>query len=401
MKERIELSLSKKYVSSWTYIEAIRELLQNAIDSEVDGNTIEIDYYSKKLTIRSIGSHLEKSTLLLGESGKNNNKYIGKNGEGYKLAVLVLEREEKNVSIYTNGELWKPNFEHSETFDEELLTINITKSDEYDNEVVVFEINNIEQSEMAKLRDNFIALDRYLGREIGATRESEYGLVLLNSEYKGKFYVNGLFVQKDTEFKYGYDFKNEYVNLDRDRKAINHYELKELTAKALTNCGDATLLVNGLKENIVDLRDSEEVLSEISEEQSINFKKHYFEKYQLEEETFIGTDKMIEISGQEKTKVENEIITKIIFKAEDKEEEFESYKTKIQNKNDKASAINAFNQSVYKKLYIWFKENEKRLTKKSKQQFIDILNNDVPKPSTFNLIKDEIDEVIEIERGNE
>ena len=60
MKERIELSLSKKYVSSWTYIEAIRELLQNAIDSEVDGNTIEIDYYSKKLTIRSIGSHLEK-----------------------------------------------------------------------------------------------------------------------------------------------------------------------------------------------------------------------------------------------------------------------------------------------------------------------------------------------------
>ena len=204
---------------------------------------------------------------------------------------MVLEREEKNVSIYTNGELWKPNFEHSETFDEELLTINITKSDEYDNEVVVFEINNIEQSEMAKLRDNFIALDRYLGREIGATRESEYGLVLLNSEYKGKFYVNGLFVQKDTEFKYGYDFKNEYVNLDRDRKAINYYELKELTAKALTNCGDATLLVIGLKENIVDLRDSEEVLSEISEEQSINFKKHYFEKYQLEEETFIGTDK--------------------------------------------------------------------------------------------------------------
>ena len=39
---------------------------------------------------------------------------------------------------------------------------------------------------------------------------------------------------------------------------------------------------------------------------------------------------MIEISGQEKTKVENEIITKIIFKADDKEEEFESYKTKIQ-----------------------------------------------------------------------
>ena len=108
-----------------------------------------------------------------------------------------------------------------------------------------------------------------------------------------------------------------------------------------------------------------------------------------------------EIWKKEKTKTENEIITKIIFKADDKEEEFESYKTKIQNKNDKASAINAFNQSVYKKLYIWFKENEKRLTKKSKQQFIDILNNDVPKPSTFNLIKDEIDEVIEIERGNE
>lgn len=398
--EKIELSLSPKYVTNWGLKEAIREILQNAIDCETDGYKVDVTYYSERLTIRTEGTTLPKHTLLLGESGKSDNKYVGKYGEGYKLALLVLTRLGKETMIFTNGEKWTPIFEVSEVFGEQSMKMLIEESDAYAPENVVFEIKGIKQHEMASFRTLFIALEKFLGRSVGATRQGEYGTVLLSEEFKGKFYVNGLYVQTDTEFNYGYDFKSEYVELDRDRKAINYYDLKELTAKTLTSTGDVELIRDGLERKIVDLSDEDEVLDELSEEQSVNFKKNYYEKHKLEPETFVGTNKMIEISGEKKTKQENEIITKIIFKADNKEDEYEEYKKKIKDKNDYQSAVNSFNQSSYKKLYIWFKENEKRLTKKAIFDFKIILENDVSKPYGFDLIKDKIDEIIEEENKN-
>lgn len=395
--ERIELSLSPKYVTTWGLKEAIREILQNAIDCQSDGHKVDVTYSEKKLVINTIGTTLPRTTLLLGESGKDDSRYIGKYGEGYKLALLVLTRMNKPVKIFTNNEVWTPAFEMSETFGEMTLTINIGPSSQYQNECVAFEIDEIEQHEMLSLRDDFIALEKFLGRSIGATRESEYGTVLLNSEYQGKFYVNGLFVQKDTEFKYGYDFKSEYVNLDRDRKAINYYDLKELTARALTSTGDVEMLRSGLVNQITDLSDAEEVLSTITEEQSQNFKKNYFEKYNLDKETFVGTDKMIEISGKEKTKIENEIITKIIFKAEDKLDEYTEIKNKIKQKNDYDGAVNSFNKSSYKKLYVWMIHNKKNLSQKAIKEFKKILDEDVAKPYGFELIKKDINKIIKKE----
>ena len=46
-------------------------------------------------------------------------------------------------------------------------------------------------------------------------------------------FVEGLYVQTDENFKYGYNFKSSIVDLDRDRRAINYYELKKLTAASV------------------------------------------------------------------------------------------------------------------------------------------------------------------------
>ena len=43
-----DLSLSRDYVSNWGTQEAIRELLQNAIDSNSNGHEMYIDYNSNK-----------------------------------------------------------------------------------------------------------------------------------------------------------------------------------------------------------------------------------------------------------------------------------------------------------------------------------------------------------------
>lgn len=391
---KIELSLSPKYVSNWGLNEAVREILQNAIDSETAGYEVDVTYNRKRLTIKTIGTHLDKSTLLLGESGKNDDKFIGKYGEGYKLALLVLKRLGKNIIIRTNKEMWTPIFEHSDTFNEELLKIKVTPDLNEDKDIISFEISEIEQHELLSLSDEFIALDRFLGKDIGQSLDTDYGVLLIDDKYSGKFFVNGLFVQKDTEFKYGYDFKNEYVNLDRDRKAINYYDLKELTARVLVATGDVEILERGLKSSIVDLSDTTEVLNNITEEQSVNFKKNYFDKYELEEDTLVATDKIIEISGKEKARVENEVITKIIFKADGKEDELEEYKRKLKDKNDEESAINSFNASTYKKLYIWLKDNESNLSIEAISDFKEILNRSILKPHNFHLIEDKLDELV-------
>lgn len=117
----IELSLSPKYVSGWGVEEAVREILQNAIDQKADGAEVSVSYDRETLSILADGARLKTSTLLLGESGKDDERYIGKYGEGYKLALLVLTRERKPVKVVTDAETWTPEFRLSETFGEESL----------------------------------------------------------------------------------------------------------------------------------------------------------------------------------------------------------------------------------------------------------------------------------------
>lgn len=75
MSEVYELSLSKNYVSSWTISDAIREILQNAIDSEKDGHKMYVNYdvENEELLIGNKHTYIDKSTLILGIGDKTNN----------------------------------------------------------------------------------------------------------------------------------------------------------------------------------------------------------------------------------------------------------------------------------------------------------------------------------------
>ena len=100
MKSKYELTISTKYVPDWTYVEAVRELLQNAIDNEAvdENNKYEAVYLAdeEKLNISNKSSKLTLDTLLLGVSTKrDDNRTIGQHGEGYKIAFMVLAREGK------------------------------------------------------------------------------------------------------------------------------------------------------------------------------------------------------------------------------------------------------------------------------------------------------------------
>ena len=90
-----ELSLVKTYVSRWGMAEAVRELIQNALDSE-SPFIYEFEREADGLWALRLTSEftvLTPQTLLLGTTSKAEAEdAIGSFGEGYKIAFLVLTR---------------------------------------------------------------------------------------------------------------------------------------------------------------------------------------------------------------------------------------------------------------------------------------------------------------------
>ena len=110
---RYELSISMDYVSNWTYIEAIREIFQNALDEQTvnKDNKMFVEYDKDSCVLRICNKKgcLDKNSLLLGVSSKrDDSSTIGQHGEGYKIATVVLLRNGHNIKIYNYGkkEVW-------------------------------------------------------------------------------------------------------------------------------------------------------------------------------------------------------------------------------------------------------------------------------------------------------
>lgn len=227
---KYELSIAENYVADWTYIEGVREIFQNALDREVenDGNDMYFEYDEDEEVLR-IGnktSVLDVSTLLLGVSSKTDKRdLIGQFGEGYKIATLVLTREGHKVTFYNYGarEVWRPRFVNSRRYKAKILTFFVDRKHVWNkvpsNDLII-EITNITKEQYEKIKESNLHL-----QDEGEVYDTSRGRILLEDRYKGKVYVNGLYVCDSEDIKYGYDFRPECIEVDRDRKAIRSFEL--------------------------------------------------------------------------------------------------------------------------------------------------------------------------------
>ena len=220
-----ELPIARNYVHNWGIEEAIREIMQNAIDSETDGNSLSVNYSAGKLDIENSGCTLDISQLVLGNSGKSDDKYIGTYGEGFKLALVVLLRNGIDVVIKTNGQRWQPEFRRSRKFKVDTLHVDVYEEG-CNEDSILFSLSGLDFDTFEAIRNKNLAMLEAMGHSIGKTVSSDYGDILLDKKYKGMMFVNGLFIQTDSSFQYGYNFKSECIKLDRDRKAINYYKLR-------------------------------------------------------------------------------------------------------------------------------------------------------------------------------
>jgi hypothetical protein len=248
MSSKIELTIARDYVPGWTIVDAIRELFQNALDQEVqfDDNTASWSYDgdTEVLRICNKKSVLPVRSLLLGTTTKaDDNATIGQFGEGYKVAMLVLLRSGKNVVIYNYGakEVWRPRFVKSRRFGTEILTVFIdkftwTKPPTAD---LTIEVQGITPQEY---HEELVPANLHLQRSVEVEHTTEYGDVL-GADFRGRVYVNGLYVCAYEPYSYGYNFKPGQLRLDRDRKLVSDFDLRWLASKMWSKLPDALDLV--------------------------------------------------------------------------------------------------------------------------------------------------------------
>lgn len=378
MIKNYEITISPNYVSNWGINEAIREILQNAIDADKNGYKKSIYYSGDTLYINNEGISLSAKDLILGCSSKSDQDgMIGKYGEGFKLALVVLLRKGMNVYVDNNDKLWSPSFKVSEQFGTQVL--NIEESDDGRREGLTFVISPVDQQLYNSLLNYFPCIDESFGNVVNC----DNGQILLDKQFKGKMYVEGLYIQTDDNFQYGYNFNSDVVELDRDRKAINYYELRALTAQSIVTAEECNKeIFDAITKSCVDVRDIEEVIDEASESFLEEYREQFYEENELEENTLVATESVMKQLEQMDIDVPvvkgTEIQSYLIAKANDKLGIIEEAKEAIKNKDEKEEAFDDFKNSKYARLMNWFYTNKHYLPKKAQVPFLDIMKTMVP-----------------------
>lgn len=224
MNKVYPLPLSPTYVRHWGVVEAVRELIQNGIDSAADFEYAIIDEFDGEhtLVLRSRGVTLDPSTLVLGVTSKAEDAgKIGAFGEGYKIALLVLTRLHKAVLVRNGCVNWKPEFRESETFGTQLLHI-VESPFETDERNLEFRIDGLSTEELEAIVASCLLMQPPVDDAI----EAPQGRIL--PSHPGRLYVGGLFIC-ETDLRFGYDVKPQHIQLERDRQTVSDWDLKNLT----------------------------------------------------------------------------------------------------------------------------------------------------------------------------
>ncbi len=250
----IKTSIAKTYVSNWGINEGIREILQNAIDANVRGSEMIMNYDSdhQALEITSVGSYLDMSDFLLGTTTKKDSEnQIGEHGEGYKLACLALLREGKEISIYNGpkANTYEPKLVYDESYNATLLAFDV---DEFyaPTDKLIFTIGNIDLEEWQDIQMRFPCITNWHKED---SIETNKGLILTNEDCKGNVYVSGLFIANYKELAYGYDFNVDSIELDRDRGVCNWFDLRWATSNMWSQCGDDAVIYEMMKDDCPDI----------------------------------------------------------------------------------------------------------------------------------------------------
>lgn len=165
---------------------------------------------------------MDRSVLIMGQTDKRDAKYVGRHGEGMKVAAAVLLRNGHTFSITTGREKWVASLEATyEYCGAESVVWNIFESDNglfYNG--VTYDIGNVARSDYDLARSRCLAFIK--GAEDSAIAVG-YGdrRILTHDACRGKLFSHGIFIcdlreVSDVKWAYGYDIDALDLNTDRD-----------------------------------------------------------------------------------------------------------------------------------------------------------------------------------------
>lgn len=399
--KKYQFTLTENYVSDWTYIEAIRELLQNAYDY---GNE-NVSFNSDSITISNKDDILDIKTLLLGYGTKSNDRnQVGGFGEGFLLALLVLIRSDLKVTVLNGSDAWKPKFEYNEEFGENLLSVEVYADFRNPSKDLDILIEGFKEEQLNNIKRTFLGLDSTYN-----FIPTTYGEILTDPGQKGRMYVDKLPITSDDNFNYGYNFKARYVRLDRDRRDINTYELKRITSLALTTMESYNFdLIDDLISRGGD--DADYIIDDdidLNDDFVYGYSDYLSSKYKIGDHDIVTTNTDSKVIDELQHNGENVILVEKRVQADivNRTNSYSSSKlieTKniIKNRSNIDEAWNNYNYSAYKELREWylnlFKEDPsndvlvQRLLD-SKEEFFNILNK--IEPHKFDYIRDRFNDL--------
>jgi hypothetical protein len=219
---KFQLTISPSYVPTWGAYEAVREIIQNALDARDAGYPMNILHTGNSLVVRSEGVVLDRAVWLIGNTTKEGTDARGHYGEGLKLGALALVRTGRKLDIVNGSEHWVCSLEDSDAFPgQQVLTVSTheTPSEASGDPFVMVSIE-CTASEWAEYRQSFLDL-----RPKTTTIITTDGDILLDESEKGRIYVGGILVECKGELQAGYNFNPSQVRTDRDRRMANTFDL--------------------------------------------------------------------------------------------------------------------------------------------------------------------------------
>ncbi len=224
--ETLEMSITPDYVPHWDTAAALRELLQNALDAQTQGFSMDLSENEHQTMITNWGADLPLKTLLLGATTKaDNEEEIGQFGEGYKLACLVLARQDIEIEIASQQGTIYPFISYSNKYQSDILAFNWNKEQKFQAGVQI----SFKKSQVPLAWIKSLVL-----------LESPQEVRILKDK-PGKIYGGGLHLNLETNesknleenFHWGYNLAPKDLEMDRDRRMISNYSLSQALVACL------------------------------------------------------------------------------------------------------------------------------------------------------------------------
>lgn len=254
------------------------------------------------------------------------------------------------VTIFNDDLLWKPSFQHSSSFNEEILVIEETKNKSCEGLGLRFQITGIPDSAMETIFENTLQMQA----SYEVLHHTSKGEIL--AEKPGKIFVNGLFVC-DTDMHQGYNFKPEFLPLERDRQTVSSFNLAILVKDAWFETGDWETICTGMEEEWPDFQYASWSAPEL-------LKEECYKRFQATNPGYIAADSRAEM----KKKIESGMVKTVFVGGSygSAIRESSSYK----NSEQVQAAIAPSPQEL---LTLWFRANRTHIRTPAIVSFKDIL----------------------------